>query len=156
MTNHKLLRKAQRGASVVEFALILPILFVILFGIIEFGWTFYQVLDTRHGAREAARLIAVDYEPTDGSTPDEQRDDLIEVICTRIEDPAVSRISVSLVTAGNRDAGDLAMVRVEKDLEQVTNFFGEFLDSVTPNSEVTFRLERDASWSETAGLQSCP
>lgn len=140
----------------VEFALILPMLMLVLFGIIEFGWAFYQVLDTRHGAREGARLIAVNYEPTSGSDADTQRNDLIAEICTRLEDPTSTRVKIALSTVGDSDAGDLAEIRVEKDLEQITNFFGEFLDTFKPSSDVTFRLERDASWSETAGLQNCP
>lgn len=148
-------RSRQRGASLIEFVLIGPLLFAVLFGIIEFGWAFYQVLDTRHGAREAARLIAVNYSPND-NTGNPQRDDLIAVICTRLENPDDSRVQFNFDTAGEEDAGDLVTVRVERDLEQLTNFYNLFLDNVKPNSEVTFRLERNASWSPATTPTDCP
>ena len=47
------------GASAVEFALILPLLLVLVFGIIDYGWWFGETLGLRSGVREAARLSAV-------------------------------------------------------------------------------------------------
>ncbi len=145
----------QRGASLVEFVLIVPILVGILFAIVEFGWVFYQVLDTRHGAREGARLVAVNYSPNDNSGS-QQRDDLIAEICLRLEEPGLSRVSLTFENASDTDAGDMATIRVERDLEQLTNFYAEFLNNLTPSSEVTFRLERNAGWSATSGLTDCP
>ena len=49
----------QRGAAMLEFAIVLPLLLVLLFGIIEAAWAFNQQLEVRHGAREGARLVAV-------------------------------------------------------------------------------------------------
>jgi hypothetical protein len=43
----------------VEFAILAPLLILLLFGIIEFGYTMGQLNDVRHGNREAARLAAV-------------------------------------------------------------------------------------------------
>lgn len=48
-----------RGQSMVEFALLLPVLILILFGIIEFGRVFNASLAGAAAAREAARLAAV-------------------------------------------------------------------------------------------------
>ncbi|MGH8927911.1 MAG: TadE/TadG family type IV pilus assembly protein [Acidimicrobiia bacterium] len=52
-------RKKERGANLVEFALVAPFLILLLFGIIEFSWLFAQDLTIKHGAREGARLAAV-------------------------------------------------------------------------------------------------
>ena len=51
---------SERGAALVEFAILTPLLLLLLLGIIEFGWFMSQNNDVRHGAREAARLAAVD------------------------------------------------------------------------------------------------
>jgi len=51
---------SERGAAAVEFALILPILIVILFGVIEFGGVFNAQLMVTGAAREAARTMALD------------------------------------------------------------------------------------------------
>ena len=47
------------GASAVEFALILPLLVVLLFGVIDYGWFFGESLGLRSSVREAARMGAV-------------------------------------------------------------------------------------------------
>ena len=52
---------AKRGANLVEFAILAPLLVMLLFGIIEFAWIFAQNLYVRHGAREGARLAAVNF-----------------------------------------------------------------------------------------------
>lgn len=53
--------KDERGAALVEFAIIAILLFSMLFGIVEYGWVFANNLDARHGTREAARLAAVNW-----------------------------------------------------------------------------------------------
>lgn len=49
----------ERGAAAVEFALVLPILVLILFGVIEFGGAYHAQLMVTGAAREAAREMAV-------------------------------------------------------------------------------------------------
>jgi Flp pilus assembly pilin Flp len=51
--------KAERGAAAVEFALILPILILLLFGIVEFSRGFNAYLSVTHAAREGARLASI-------------------------------------------------------------------------------------------------
>jgi len=48
-------RRTQSGASAVEFALVSSVLFLLLFGIIQYGLFFNDSLNTRQGVREAAR-----------------------------------------------------------------------------------------------------
>jgi Flp pilus assembly protein TadG len=47
--------KPQRGVAAVEFALVLPLLLVILFGIIDFGLMLYDKAMITNAAREGAR-----------------------------------------------------------------------------------------------------
>lgn len=49
----------QRGTASVEFALVLPLLLSLLFGIIEFGFVFKDQLSLQQAAREGARVAAV-------------------------------------------------------------------------------------------------
>ena len=59
------LRKRLRGESgqnTVEFALILPILLVILFGIIDFGWLFFNMAMVANSTRSGARYAVVNIE----------------------------------------------------------------------------------------------
>lgn len=53
------LRRDDDGAAAVEFALIAPLIFILLFGIIVFGMGFYTQQGAAAAAREAARRAAV-------------------------------------------------------------------------------------------------
>ena len=53
-------RDRERGAAAVEFAIVLPLFILMIFGTMEAGWLFAQLNDIHHGAREGARLAAVD------------------------------------------------------------------------------------------------
>lgn len=55
------LKKCRRedGQAMVEFALILPIFLLILCGIIDFGWLFYNQLSLNNACREGARYAVV-------------------------------------------------------------------------------------------------
>ena len=55
---HKNARRA-RAAAVVEFAVVLPLLLTILFGIIEYGWVFMVRQTLQTGAREGARVAVL-------------------------------------------------------------------------------------------------
>ncbi|UCE60839.1 MAG: pilus assembly protein [Phycisphaerales bacterium] len=48
-----------RGAAVVEFAVVLPLLLTILFGIIEYGYVFMVRQSLQHAAREGCRLASL-------------------------------------------------------------------------------------------------
>jgi Flp pilus assembly protein TadG len=49
----------ERGAAAVEFALVLPLLIILLLGIIDFGLYYYNDLALTHAARDAARYLSV-------------------------------------------------------------------------------------------------
>ena len=52
-------RRRARGSTVVEFAVVLPLLMTILFGIIEFGWMFSIRQSLQNAAREGCRLAVL-------------------------------------------------------------------------------------------------
>jgi Flp pilus assembly pilin Flp len=52
-------RRDQDGAAAVEFALLLPLLVLLLFGLIEFGFAFSTRIQATNAAREAARRAVV-------------------------------------------------------------------------------------------------
>ena len=52
------LKKSERGAAIIEFAIITPILIAMVIGIIEFGWIYSGYITLTGAAREGARLAA--------------------------------------------------------------------------------------------------
>ena len=55
--------KNEKGGSLIEFALIAPLLFLILFGIIEFGLIMYNKAVITNASREGARYGIVSRSP---------------------------------------------------------------------------------------------
>lgn len=52
-------RRCERGASAVEFALIVPVLLLLIGGIIDFGRAYYQEIQLSNAARDGARLASL-------------------------------------------------------------------------------------------------
>ncbi|MHB9002909.1 MAG: TadE/TadG family type IV pilus assembly protein, partial [Coriobacteriia bacterium] len=66
-------RKHDEGASAVEFAIVSFALILLLTGIIQFGFTFFQYLEIVHAAREGARWASLDLDPGTVTDPDTVR-----------------------------------------------------------------------------------
>jgi len=150
--------RKDHGANLIEFAILAPFLLLLLFGTIEFAWLFSQNLDARHGAREGARLIAVNYpdgpDPTTFATPAAQTDFIVAEICNRMD--VTTGALVTLTSTGG--VGDAATAKVDAPPDTLTGF----IDWAIPSgfrlvSEVEIRVEQPAGWADTdpAG-QMCP
>jgi Flp pilus assembly protein TadG len=65
------LRREEHGVALVEFALVAPLLLVILFAMLDFGRTFNYWIDATHLANEGARWAVVNKNPaSSGSLQD--------------------------------------------------------------------------------------
>ena len=141
------------GAALVEFAIVVPFLFLVVFGIIEFGWAFSQNLDVRHGAREGSRLAAVNYRPVVANSGNAQVADIISEVCARIDDPEGTTITLQIPTqtiapgGAIGDAGQRALVSISKPLDTLTGFLDFALGGKTLTSDVQVRLEVKSTWS---------
>jgi Flp pilus assembly pilin Flp len=58
--------KDERGVALLEFALVLPLLMLLLLGMVDFGKAFTIWIDETHLANSAARYAAVNSAPTAG------------------------------------------------------------------------------------------
>lgn len=149
--------RKDRGASLVEFALLAPFLLLLLFGTIEFAWLFSQNLDARHGAREGARLVAVNYpvgpvNPAPSTRTSSQTDQIVAEICNRMD--VGSGALITLQSGGT--VGAAATAEVDAPANTLTGF----LDWAIPPtmrlvSDVDIRLEQPAGWANTTD-QACP
>jgi Flp pilus assembly protein TadG len=60
-------RGSESGVALVEFALVLPLLLILLFGMLDFGKAFNYWIDETHLANEGARWAVVNKNPGSGS-----------------------------------------------------------------------------------------
>jgi hypothetical protein len=67
MIKTKLKTRGQRGAAMIEFAIVLPALIILLIGIVEFSLLLYNKAMITNASREGARLGIV-YRPVGGLT----------------------------------------------------------------------------------------
>jgi hypothetical protein len=63
----------ERGASIVEFALVAPVFFFLFLAIIEFGVLFWVNLTMQHAVREGARYAVTGQSNLDPNTANQQR-----------------------------------------------------------------------------------
>ena len=127
-----------QGVAAVEFALILPVLALILFGVLEFGrvWSQYQVF--QGAAREGARCAAV------ASTSDCVVQDEIDQAAAPYGPD--TNATVQLVGGGSRpdgctdaDTGKDVQVFWAQPLDVNIPFWSDI--TVTPTIKAVFRCE---------------
>lgn len=124
----------------IEFALLLPFLLLVMIGIMEYGWALSTNLDIRHGAREAARLAAVDA----GSVPA-----MGAIVC----DSMSFADGAAVVFSNPGSVGAEATVTVFVDpYDSLTGFPIPLPANL--GTTVTIRIEQDSSWG--GGNFSCP
>ena len=92
-------RSSERGASAVEFALVMPLLFTLLFGIITTGLVFSDHLSATNAAREGARYGAAANVSAAGWATS-VRDRVKDVYFNAGETVTDDQICVQLVQAG--------------------------------------------------------
>ncbi len=121
----------------------MPVLFLLIFGIIEFGWAFYQKLDVRHGARETARLVAVNFNPNDTTNADTQASDIIVAGCARMDNQSNATVTISHPSGAQ--LGSRAVVTISKPIDTLTKLLDPFIPASTSDT-VAIRLEQTATW----------
>jgi Flp pilus assembly protein TadG len=93
---------ADDGASAVEFALVLPILLLILFGIIDYGLWFEDSISLRQGVRDAARQGVVgNYDGGDPTCAAMSTDQAkLRCLVDRAADPATGKAYAAIRVIG--------------------------------------------------------
>ena len=125
--------RGERGATLVEFAFVAPLLLLLLLGTVELGWALGLNNDVRHGAREAARLAAVS-DPT-----------LATAACNSMDLASGQTIEYEIVS-GSGDTGSTGSVSVTAPAGSLSGApLISWVIPATINSTVEFRLEQDAS-----------
>ena len=124
--------KSEKGASAVEFALILPILVILVFGIVQCGIAYNNYIALTHAAREGARLAAVNMDETES----------IEWFENRVRESAPSVTIESIALSGqDGNIGDPVSVTVTGEVLNIEiPLVGSWPVQLT--STATLRLEQ--------------
>ena len=95
-------RKKRRGAAVVEFAVVLPVFFLLVFGMIEFGRMVMVQQVLTNASREAARIGVLD-----GTTSEEVKTSVVNYLTSASIpfDPATPGNSVTVTPSPPSSAG---------------------------------------------------
>ncbi len=97
---HRHDRPRQRGAVLIEMALVFPVLVALLAGFIDFGWVLNDLQTTRHEAREIARDAVVGLVDT-------------RLGCTHLAGAQLGATSTGLLCDAKRRLGGDVRVRLE-------------------------------------------
>ena len=130
--------RGEDGQAMVEFALILPIFLLILCGIIDFGWLFYNQLSLNNACREGARYAVVNTAEGNGT----------QAIINHIENATTTvfandgvRIDIEYTTPSDPTAGDVT-VSMEADISFFTPVLSTVLgEEKTITSTVVMKVE---------------
>ncbi|MBG6182284.1 Flp pilus assembly protein TadG [Arthrobacter sp. CAN_A214] len=106
----------ERGAVAVEFAVLLPVLILVLLGIMEFGRAFNVQTSLTSAAREGARVMAITKDATDA------RQKAINAAVSL--DPLPTNVSVA--PCGSSSIGQQTTVTITYELNSLTGIAGPF------------------------------
>jgi len=132
----------QKGAAAVEFAIILPLLLILLFGMIEFGIILYDKAMITNASREGARAGIV-YVPDDERSDAEIQTGVTTVVnnyCSSylITFGASSTINTTAIRAG----GNLTVrVTYQYDFLVLPNFVTDIVGNINLAAQTIMMME---------------
>ncbi|MFW3172716.1 TadE/TadG family type IV pilus assembly protein [Geodermatophilus sp. CPCC 206100] len=115
--------RGERGATAVEFAMVVPLLLVLLLGIAEFGHAFQVQGTLSAAAREGARVMALQNDPAAARTAVRNAAPTL--------DPAISNAQIAVTPARcpTTGAGSTNVrVTIDYPMPFLTDFFGATVD----------------------------
>src|SRR5262245_1555616 len=122
----------ERGVALIEFALVLPVLLIIVAGLLSFGRVFFYWLEANHQANEAVRWAAVDKNPYGVSL----QQHIVDQGTTEFSQNA--SVCIDFPEGGTPEVGDAVRVRVQTPFT-VVPILG--IGTITIRGSATQRLE---------------
>lgn len=108
----------RRAAAIVEFAVVLPLLLTILFGIIEYGWVFMVRQTLQTAAREGCRLAVL-------QTSVAPYTNVLTRVANVMGPSGLSTYSVSMTHATPADPVEVVEITIPyNDVSLMGGFFG--------------------------------
>jgi Flp pilus assembly protein TadG len=138
--------RGRSGAAAVEFAVVLPVLLLFVFGILDFGRALNYDNDATHLANEGARFAAVNTNPGGGSLASwiKSQGDTSEM---RGDSTVCVSFPTNIVTGTSMQVGDPVQVTVAVNFPWVP-YLKRFLGaSTTMTGKAIMRLEQPPTFS---------
>lgn len=152
----------ERGATLVEAAFVVPIVILLVFGTIEFGFAFNNANQLRQGVREGARQgVVSNYGPTSvcsdlvGAPTDTETRRLMCLVKDRIGISPMQDVRVSIRFNTSYTVGQGLVVCAQYPLDSLTGMFDPFLNG-EQKSKVEMRLEQAPAGGLVAGSETPP
>lgn len=125
--------KNEKGQSLIEFAILLPLLLLLLMGILEFGLMLNAYLSINNSAREGARLGIVD-----GSNLE-----ISELITNLSSNLNTENLVVNIIPLeGSRKSGDTLTVEIIYNYKVIIPIISNILnDVVVLKAKTSMRME---------------
>lgn len=142
MTRSRLIQRAAKGQSLVEFALIIPVFILVVMGIFDLGRAVYSYNTVNNAAREAGRLAIVDQTPLHVKTRAQESAANLAVASSDI---TVNFRSAATPTLANSCAtlsiGCIAYVSVDYRFDAVTPIVAQLVGPIYMRGETHFPIE---------------
>ncbi|MGI9624373.1 MAG: TadE family protein [Acidimicrobiales bacterium] len=149
-------QRAERGANLVEFALVVPIFLLLVMGIIDFSMAFNDYNRVRSGVAEATRQGVVANFSAAGCAEADSSSNLVCITKDRIGlDPAGTRVKI-LLPDGTYDVGDPLRVCAMQDVDSITGMFDVILDARVATSSIDMRIEKLDDADPVTDLEETP
>jgi hypothetical protein len=142
-------RENERGAALVEFAIVLPLVVLLLMGIIDFGFGLSNLNSMRHGTRESVRRAVVADVGSDStciiaSGSPAVAGDTKNLVCQIKAQTGLpeSKLRVKVVVPKSHVEGEPLILCTQYPLESITGMFSSLLNNKTVHAEVHMRIEK--------------
>lgn len=130
--------KNEKGQSMVETALVLPLVILLLLGIFDFGWLFYNKLQVENCVREGARYAAVSYDVKDVEAC---KTDITKYINENLK-PNNLNFATTITDEKHLDSGYVT-VKINTDVQTLTPITGIFFPGGMCHMEVSCTMHRE-------------
>jgi Flp pilus assembly protein TadG len=130
----KLLRRRRsRGQALVEFALVVPLFFLLVFGLIDLGRAIYVNNSMAEASREGARWGSVQAR---SATPAgrNQVADFVADKMTAVPDPTITVTCVEALPQVGCRINDILIVQVSTELDMITPIIGQIVGQLDLSS----------------------
>lgn len=123
--------KSEKGQSMVEFALVIPVFILLLFGILDCGRIFNAYLTIDNAAREAARAASIG---KDDST-------VQSIAVNRGSSIHLTASQVAISPGGEKSSGTPVTIKITYPVDFLTPVIGNIVGPLTLTNTTVMRVE---------------